>query len=291
MNSIRTQLSASDVAAQIRLERAVHSGSFLLVEGASDSRLFKAFVDQDSCSVTVCHGRENVMSVVSILERENFCGVLAVADSDFSPLTGEVIESENICLTDHNDLECMIITSSSWDAILSEYGSENKISQFEQSSDQSARQSILKQAAFIGATRFISKKNVWNLKFDRMTYQFRSNKSFEVDQERTVEHIISRSELDFRLESDNLIKMANSELGAGRDYILLCSGHDVCRLLARALRHEFGSTNDFEGDKGLKKFGSVLRLSYQHTDFFRSTLYRCMRLWEARNEPFRIFSP
>lgn len=165
MNRIRKQLSASDVAAQIRLGRAVHSGSFLLVEGSSDSRLFKKLVDQSNCSVTVCHGRENVLAIVDILEHENFCGFLAVVDADFASLTGENIENENVCLTDHNDIECFIIASSSWDNVLIEYGSDAEISGVERRNGKSAKELILEQLAFVGSIRVISSKNGWPLEF------------------------------------------------------------------------------------------------------------------------------
>lgn len=290
MNTIQKHLTPADVAAQIKLERAVHAGSFLLVEGSSDSRLLKRFIDVTQCSVTVCHGRENVLAVISILEKDGFCGILGVADADFSPLTGETIANNNVCLTDHNDVECMIIASKTWDHVLREFGSSEKIDQCEKEYGKPSRDIVYEQVAFLGSIRLCAKTHSWPLKFDDMKYHFTSNTSIEIDRDRTAAHIVARSKLTSPLEPKLVVELATSEMNKVQDYRVLCSGHDACHLLARALRRHFGSYNGFDGDKGLKDLGRVLRLSYEWEDFASSRLYHCMSCWERRNPPFRIFS-
>ena len=289
MSSVQSEMTPAALAVQVRLERAVHSGTFLLTEGWSDSHFFKQLVDVSACNVTTCIGRESVLAVISILEEDRFSGVLGVVDADFSMFTGEEIDSCNVCVTDENDIECMIVASSAWDKVLLEYGSTSKIKEIEASHERSVKALILEQVALIGSIRISAKVNDWPLHFSGMKYRFRSNTALWVEQERVVEHVIGRSNLSFKLTVAEVLTEARLHIESTADDLRLCSGHDICRVMARALKKWAGTYNGFEADKSLKDLGRVLRVSYERTDFLSSGLYRCMLGWEKRNHPFRIF--
>jgi hypothetical protein len=57
------------------------------------------------------YGREELLGVVEILERDKFAGFLAVAGNDSSEIFGDRIASANVIITDENDLEFSIFQS------------------------------------------------------------------------------------------------------------------------------------------------------------------------------------
>src|SRR5260370_34329195 len=66
-----------------------HFISFLIVEGETDKKFYKTFVDSNKCQITIAEGKDNVREVLSILEKDNFPGILAIADADFDVLEGK----------------------------------------------------------------------------------------------------------------------------------------------------------------------------------------------------------
>lgn len=63
-------ISAYAIANEIRMKRTQHAGAFLIVEGATDARIFKAFTDIQTCQVIVAHNKDNVIQVLNILEKK-----------------------------------------------------------------------------------------------------------------------------------------------------------------------------------------------------------------------------
>jgi hypothetical protein len=60
MISIAANMDAFDIAQEIRLERQVHKGSFLLLEGQEDLDRFLKFTDTSGSTVN-CFGRRNLI--------------------------------------------------------------------------------------------------------------------------------------------------------------------------------------------------------------------------------------
>jgi hypothetical protein len=86
---------------------ASHVGATLFRPVASSGN---RFIDQ-TCRTFFCHGREKLLGVVEILERDKFAGFLAVAGNDSSEIFGDRIASANVIITDENDLEFSIFQS------------------------------------------------------------------------------------------------------------------------------------------------------------------------------------
>src|SRR5690242_1574267 len=126
-NLFYNEIDGDTVAAEAVMLRAAKISCIMLVEGASDERLFVHFTDQDHCDIVVCHGRENALDALGILESRSVAGVLCVIDADFSTLTRETFDSANVVLTDDHDLEVSLFKSSAFDRVLGELGSPTKI--------------------------------------------------------------------------------------------------------------------------------------------------------------------
>ncbi|WP_416211827.1 DUF4435 domain-containing protein [Nostoc sp. DedQUE05] len=131
---MRDFLTVDRVANQIRLRRSTYTGTFLLVEGSSDKTFYKRFVDQLVCELVETSGKpsskQRAIEILKILEQSNFQGVLAIVDADFDRLETLLNTSHNLLCTDSHDLETMLINSPAFNKVLAEFGSEEKIAQF-----------------------------------------------------------------------------------------------------------------------------------------------------------------
>ena len=69
--------------------------------------------------------------------------------------------------------------------------------------------------------------------------------------------------------------------------LALCSGDDLMRVVARALKREIGSYNGFERD--INELAKALYLAFEWDHLARTALYGCLRHWEENNPPFVVF--
>src|SRR5882757_6918676 len=164
---MRHLLTPSSMAATIRMLRTTFVGSFLLIEGAVDARLYGRLVNRGACHVQVCHNRASVICVVRILDSGGFIGHLGIIDRDFSALLHvEVYSSENLLLTDENDIELTILSSDALDRFVAEYGNADKIAALQNRKGEQRGDILMRSASAIGPLRLRSRINRRNLKFD-----------------------------------------------------------------------------------------------------------------------------
>ncbi len=141
------------LVAEIKMSRMSHEGAFLLVEGKDDIRFWRSRRHVD-CELVDGEGKRNVIGGIQKLDATSFVGVLGIVDSDYDPLTGISIESENLLLTDAHDLECLLCRSSALDKVLAEYGNHPKIERFENKTGDDVRTGLLKRALVFGRLRW-----------------------------------------------------------------------------------------------------------------------------------------
>ena len=287
MNKVQDEINGLTLANQIRLERAVHSGSFLLVEGSDDAKLFNKFCDDTECSIIICTGRDKLLEALTILEEEGFAGALGFADKDFNEFVGCPPYNGTVVFTDENDIEIMILCSSALGNVLHEYGVKNKITSTVSSEGKQIFELIFEAASFIGALRMMSQLKSWNLSFNGMKYRFLKQSTYFLDEKKSVHHILVRSDKSSQLSELDIINQVRDQVAANAHPKALCCGHDCLRILGRALHRKFGSTNEFNNDNGAKDLGRILRLAYGF-DFFRETnAYKEIRKWET-NSGFKV---
>ena len=115
-------ITGDSLANDVRMTRAQFSGSFLIVEGkTADFRFYRRFIDEQRCQIVPAHGKTNACDAITILEEDEFPGVLALVDADFWRLEGIDTPSSNVFLTDSHDLESMIVKSQALEKVLSRF--------------------------------------------------------------------------------------------------------------------------------------------------------------------------
>jgi len=102
---MKSYITPHTIANNVRMHRTQFSGSYLIVEGDKDARVYKNYTDTAKCHVVIAIGKENAVGALNILEQDSFDGVLAIADADFDFLEKKIYSSRNLILTNNHDLE------------------------------------------------------------------------------------------------------------------------------------------------------------------------------------------
>ena len=105
MISISRHIDEYDIAEEVRLERCVHKGSFLLVEGDTDIKRFGKFIDSERCSFVNCHGKQKLIGAIKIIYDRGFSGVLGLADADFDRINNCLCEHEGVIYSSTHDFD------------------------------------------------------------------------------------------------------------------------------------------------------------------------------------------
>ena len=178
------------VANEIRLHRSQHKGTFLLVEGRDDRLFCERVTEPSVCKIIVAEGKHNVCEVVRILDDGPFTGALGLVDSNHDHIEGRTLSSPNLIATDMHDLECMLIRSSALDAVMVEFGSKEKVANF----DRDVLDTLLCAAGPIGALRLYSERSRIGLRFDGLRYsRFVNQQDLTIDRGTLIQEVLNRS--------------------------------------------------------------------------------------------------
>jgi hypothetical protein len=158
------------LANEVRLKRSQFPGAFLLLEGPDDSRFYRRFVDLNRCHLVVCFNKQNVISAVKILEADGLSGVLGIVDQDFDGLDNKKPDCQGLVTSDCHDLESTLIRSSSFEAVLHEHASDEKLKKFEDNYGGPLRDWLLASARPLGYLRWNSIRMGLNLAFEGIRF-------------------------------------------------------------------------------------------------------------------------
>ena len=281
---MREYITPDRIANKIRLLRtqSQYRGSFLIVEGDTDARLWKNLVDSTKCRVENAYNKKNAVTVLNILEQGNFAGVLAVVDADFDILEGSVSLSQNLLFTDTHDLETMLLKSPALDKVLLEHGSEDKINSF----GKDIRQTLLESAKVIGYLRWASLKFDYCLKFERLAFnKFVDDRTLALNESKLLQTVKNNSQKP-RLDEPEIRANMDSLKTDTQDMWYICCGHDMISILSIALCKALGSCSSKEVDPNVLEIN--LRLAYESAHFRLTKLYIAIQTWEQTNQPFQV---
>jgi len=281
---MKDQITPDRIANSIRLLRGDHEGVFLIVEGHSDKLIYERLVNKQEVRVTIASGKNNAIKALSILEKEdNFRRVVAVIDADFSRIEQQILDSNNLFLTDEHDLEMMLIKSAAFDKLLKERGSEEKIAAF----PKDIRETLLKLGQEIGKLRLLSLRNKLDLKFEGLKFgKFIDKEKLSINIDELIISIKNHSQkpsLDEQQIKQDLSVISDEN----HDPWQLCCGHDFISILAIALCKVLGTWN--ANDVKKEDWERELRLAYELSYFYQTQIYQLMVNWQSNNHPYQIF--
>lgn len=273
-----------DIANEIRMLRSDFEGTFFVVEGETDFRLFSNFVNRGNCQIKTAYDKEKALAIHAILSESNFSGFLVIVDNDFWEIDHQSKPSNitNLYTTDSHDIETMILQSPALEKILTEYGSQEKINNF----GSNIRKILLQIGVYIGYLRFISLKEKLSLCFENLNFSnFIDKKNLTINLAGLVEEVTNKSNKQNMRE--HIRKKVEKMASNSYDLWQMCCGHDLVCILSLGLRFAFGSNN--AGEVKQEIIEKSLRLAYEFTYFQETKLYLDLIKWEQTNTPFIIF--
>ncbi|MDX2041639.1 MAG: DUF4435 domain-containing protein [Acidobacteriota bacterium] len=284
---MREFITPQTIANRIRLKRPQFLGAFLIVEGDTDSRVYRSFRATELCQTVIAHNKANAVSALAILENENFSGVLAIVDADFDRLDGRQRTSPNLHHTDTHDLETLIINSPALEKILAELGSENKLASFEADHPGGVRTVLLRHGSSIGYLRWLSLRQQFNLKFESLAFsKFVNNETLVVDEAKLVKTVKDHSSAH-HLNGAELQQQAQGLKSENHDLWQICCGHDLVSLLSIGLRKTLGTNDTRQVEPEV--ISRALRLAYEFGHFCSTQLYASVQGWQKANPSFQVF--
>ena len=273
-------ISSSDVANEMSMMRSVFKGTFLVVEGASDCRLYTKFIDKKNVMIVVAHSKTTVMQAVDNVVRKR-CDdkVIGFVDRDMDSLLGKKTKAP-IFQTDKRDMETTILSTNALDDILAEYGDPTKIKEFTQKYG-SIGDTVARAAVAVGLLMYISYRKGMNLSFKDLDHErFILRNGLKVDYSKLVAAVFANS-MPQRYSRPSITEQLRSlceEYGASWD---IARGHDAVAVLRLGLKTTFGSYNC--RNLSDNELGGALRLAYNWEYFEVSDLYKESKNWCFKN--------
>ena len=281
MTSIKEGVDGVSIANDIRLQRAVYSGSFLLVEGADDATVLERFCAEDECSIFVCLGKKNALDAVDELGTWGFVGALGLADRDFDEILGYRDSRGDVVYTDDNDLDVMILSSEALDKVLGVFGNRKTMTENIEVDGKGVRESVFSSASVVGALRLVAQEQGWSLRFVDMKYKYVEKNSYLIDEVSTIGHVYGRSRAEVDVTEEEIRAAVQKRRAADIEVKELCRGHDCVRVLGRGLKKAFGTSRQFNDEQGARTLEGILRVGYEWQHFVLTDLYSAMRRWEV----------
>jgi len=281
---MKAYLKAVDIANSVRMNRSLHFGTFLIVEGNTDIRIYERFINETHCIVIPAYGKDNAIGALDILEKNSFDGVLTIVDADFWRLDGIKLNSTNLLLTDTHDLETMLLSSGALEKVLSEFGSIPKIKEL----GKPVPELLLESGLSIGIFRWLSSptKDNLSLKFKGLSFEnFVSKKTLSIELDtliKEVEKHNSHKKMDIKLIKGKIEKTQIEK----HDPWQVCSGHDLIEILSIGLKYLFG--NHRSKHISTEAVDGILRVSYDYSFFSLTKLHKSIINWEKANSPFKV---
>ena len=288
--SMREYITPDDICNQISMERSVFRGTFLIVEGVTDERLFEKFIDKDEVRIIEAHSKDNVRNAVKGMSSERGDGrVIGIVDPDLDRLRGKRAKPP-LFHTDCRDMEMMAIRSNALDDVISEYGDPEKVDRFEERFGP-IRDALVSSSYPIGLLMFISQERGLNLSFKNLTFnRFINPASMALDARQMVSEVLDNSR-SARIGRKELLRVLNDEAEQLDDMWEAARGHDTISILLIGLKRSFGGFNASGLDEG--SLGGALRLAFSDECFRSTRLYADTTEWadEAGIPLWRLTQP
>ncbi len=275
---MREYISSDDICNQMSMERTVFDGTFLVVEGVTDERLFEKFVDKDMVRIVEAHSKDNVRnSVREMASARKDKQTIGIIDPDLDRLRGKNA-SRPLFHTDCRDMEMMLIRSNALEDVLDEYCEREAVMKFTDTFGP-VREALISASYPIGLLMYISQKEGLNLSFKDLDFEsFVNTRSLSLDANRMVEEVIFNSK-NSRMSRKALASRLNREAEDLEDKWEAARGHDTVDILVLALRKNFGSYNSRHITEG--ELGGALRLAFSDQCFMKTDLYRETSDWAS----------
>jgi hypothetical protein len=269
------------IEAEVLMERTVHAGSFLLIEGDDDVRFYGPRIDSERCHWVDCRGKRNAQAAIARLDQRRFRGALAVVDDDFDTLLGTPPSSENLLRSDAADLECLLLRSPALERALAELADPNAVRRLNEG-EGGVRAALLSRGMPFGKLRWLALRCGWSLPFEQLkAANFIDAKSWQVKLDALYAEGV-------RLGMPLSAEAIQAELDAlpAADPWWSCRGHDLIDILLVGLKGGLGRGGRSHPSR--ESVSGLLRQSLHADEFAATCLHAGIVGWQNRNPPYQV---
>lgn len=282
MLSISKLMDEYDIAQEVRLERQVHKGSFLLLEGATDVKRFSEFLDEKSCSIANCYGRGKASKAIHLLNEDGFLGAVAVLDCDFDRILKKITSVENVIYSEVHDYDLEWLSNDVLRKYLVQVGDPQKCEAL--GDHEKILLHIIELIKPISVLKLMNANGniCYRLSILKME-DFFDGHVFDI--QAMVEGVFEGRNVDDKVKSD-LVEKVRFLLPKKFPLLQITNGHDAMTALGIALRDKLASRAKAQ------TWGSEvelhIRLAFTDKEFIDSSVYNNLAEWEAENKPYRV---
>lgn len=261
-------LTANDVANEISMTRSSFKGTFLVVEGATDVRLYGKFAADGVRIIAACSKSNVKKSMLECARRREF-GTIGIVDKDIDGMLGKSSKAP-VFETDRHDMESTLMCTQAFDAVLAEYGDKAKMESFEEANGD-IKKAVALAAAPICILMYISYRRGMNLSFKDLDHErFVSRRNLSIDVSKMIENVYYQS-MGQMYSKTYISEQIRDILRKYEDPWDAVRGHDAVSVLTIGLREIFGSYNARALNDN--SVSGALRLAYSPEDFRKSKLF------------------
>ncbi|MFH9177984.1 DUF4435 domain-containing protein [Streptomyces albogriseolus] len=271
---MREFISAGNIANEVAMLRTTMSGPIVLLEGTTDSRLYRRFfLPQPHVRSIFCDGKPILLEAMSQIRRRRIRGVIAICDADYDRVL-RISRGDGVHFADLHDAETMISYSDAFHRVFEELINRDAAA----SEVQRIRDFLIEVACTIGEIRLWSIQNEASLKFADTDAGEYLQEDGNFDLEGYASQVLEDSSSGAASVGE-LLSIAK-ERRFKNFGIEIASGHDFCSLLAADVRRRLQNPPD---SLTASLIEAMLRLSFDAECFARTQLARGLDEWQGRN--------
>lgn len=274
------------------LQDTSYTGAHLLVEGESDIKLYRKFINKDGGRIIPCFGKDKMVDAYTILLDHSSNRVVGIRDADFLRINGNYSEEYDgsIFITDCHDSEGMIFSSEAFTCFLSEVVNDNVIKAF--IDECGCMKTFIYELAYpLGCLRLANKMHNLGLSFKPATPEGNTLKfkKFICDKTATylghdklintvVEYsknrgavISARKDIEARLIDVINLRLPFEEISNGHDLSEII--YLLCKKRLKSRHQDLNNAASVE---------SMLRLTFGQLEFIKTKLYSMLLDWQKK---------
>lgn len=267
------------------------TGSYIFVEGCSDERFWKKYLDNQNIKICVCNGWECVVEVIKLLNIKNFERCIGVIDRDFRSIQGEDdCNEENLYYTDYHDIEIMMFESEALKSILIAIDRDNKIGSLCNYDYPVILKKLYAITDQIGYLKLANINNHLQLMFKKQINHELRKPKYEDIVDKCGNYLgttvlinkvcgFTSSYSAIGINRDSVLNAFQKECVNCFDSKQLSNGHDVLYVLSFYVSRAFGIKEKYSQES----LESLLYSSYHITDFCKTQLFKVLLDWEKKH--------
>lgn len=275
MRSIAGYIDPPTLAAQIRMERQTHKGSFLLVEGSTDAKRIDKFVDKVRCSMVNCYGKTNVIETIELMQDVGLEDSVGLVDADFDRLRTKVVAVEGVTVSTFHDFDLDNALTGVIDRYLMEVGEEAKLAA--KGGPRSCVERLMHSIKPLSILRYANELRRLRYNLKRLNLEdFFDGETLDID--RMIE-VVSVGAFGSEENKQVLRRHIDELVALDLDVLQLTNGHDFLAALGIALREHIGSRKVPQSWRS--EIEMHLRFGLTLEDFATTSAYTEICDWES----------